>query len=81
MPGYGGLGFGGEGMSVRQIADVGPVEVSGLFPFELRQRLVRAAATTDPQERVRQIQAATDWGRLHYPECFREDAAPCAPSA
>lgn len=45
--------------------------VSEHFPFEIRQRLVRAAATEDPEQRVREIDAAVDWARTHYPELFR----------
>lgn len=48
-----------------------------IFPFEVSERLRKAAATPippgDPMARVRAIAAATEWARAHFPDLFRPE--------
>lgn len=46
-------------------------KISQHFPLNVRMRLVRAAQTPDPVQRVREVDAAGEWARTHYPELFR----------
>lgn len=54
-------------MNTQKTAD----KVSEHFPLNVRMRLVRAAQTENPVQRVREVDAAAEWARTHYPELFR----------